>query len=121
MGKSPKDAEQKMTQVLTAWRTHAPDKTFAGLTLAQFEAKIAPAQQHRTRIKELNEELDEETILRDQSDDAVAVVIKQVVAGVLADPEHGPNSPIYQSMGYTREDDRKSGLHRNTRTEPATK
>ena len=110
MAKGPKDAEERMNRILNAWRTHAPDKSFAGMTLAQFETKLAPAQQHRTRIKELNEELDEETILRDQSDEEVAVVIKQVVAGVLADPTEGPNSPIYQSMGYTREDDRKSGL-----------
>ena len=112
MAKGPKDAEQKLNRILNAWRTHAPDKSFGGLTFKQFEAAVAPAQQHRARIVELNEELNEETIARDHADEANGVLIRQVVAGVLADPDDCPDSAIYEGMGYTRDSERKSGLTR---------
>jgi hypothetical protein len=34
------------------------------------------------------------------------------VNGVLADPEEGPDSPLYEAFGYTRASERKSGLTR---------
>jgi hypothetical protein len=91
------------------------------MTLAEFKAAVAPSQQHRIRLKQLNEETNAETIGRDQADEVTAQLIKQVVAGVLADPTEGPNSAIYAGMGYTREADRKSGLHRTKHKEPDTK
>ncbi len=43
--------------------------------------------------------------------------IQLVVAGVLADPNEGPDSPLYEAFGYTRKSERKSGLTRKG-TEP---
>ncbi|MCA1593575.1 MAG: hypothetical protein LC754_13180 [Acidobacteria bacterium] len=42
---SPKDNEQRMERMINAWRTLAPDKTFGGMTLAQFEASAKPARE----------------------------------------------------------------------------
>ena len=112
MGKSPKEVEEKLNRVLTSWSTHADKKSFGGMTLAEFKAAVAPSQQHRTRINELNEELNEETIARDHADEVTVNLIRQVVAGVLADPTEGPDSATYEGMGYTRDSERKSGLTR---------
>lgn len=109
---SPKDFEEKMERMLNAWRALAPEKTFGGMTLAQFEAVAAPAQAARRRIIELTEQLSKATAERDASDKAFAVKAQQVVAGVLADPTEGPDSALYQAFGYTRKSDRKSGLTR---------
>ena len=42
----------------------------------------------------------------------VGVHIGPVVAGVIGDPAFGPNSSVYELMGYTRKSERKSGLTR---------
>ena len=120
MAKSPKEIEEKLNLVLTSWQTHAAQKSFGGMTLAEFKAKIAPSQQHRARIVELNEELSEEMVARDHADEDTETFIRQVVAGVLADPSEGPDSATYGGFGYTCESERKSGLTRKHK-EPATK
>ena len=114
---SPKSIEQKIERMLNAWRTLAPDKTFGGMTLAQFEAAAAPSLTKRQLIANLNSQLAEATAARDQADDVFLSKARQVVAGVIADPTEGPDSALYQEMGYTRESDRKSGLHRGKQKE----
>jgi hypothetical protein len=109
---SPKDFEQKMERMLNAWRSLAPEKMFGGMTLAQFEAVVAPAQAARRRIIDLSEQTAKAIAERDAADKVFVVRAQQVVAGVLADPTEGPDSALYQAFGYTRKSDRKSGLTR---------
>ena len=35
-----------------------------------------------------------------------------VINGILADPDEGPDSPLYEAIGYTRRSERKTGLTR---------
>jgi hypothetical protein len=118
---SPKQIEERINKMLNAWRTIAPDKKFAGLTLDEFAAIAAPSIAKRKRIDELDNEVAQVKVERDQADEVFNDKAQQVVAGVLADPEFGPNSALYQGFGYTRKDDRKSGLHRTKHKEPETK
>ena len=118
MPNSPKDNEQRMEKMLNAWRTLAPDKTFGEMTLAQFEALITRAQAARQRINDLNDQLTEAHAERDAADDAVTDKSKLVVAGVLADPNFGPDSALYEAFGYTRESEYKSGLTRKGKPTP---
>lgn len=100
---SPKEIEEKIKRMLEAWRTLAPQKTFGGMTLAQFEAACAPSLSARQRITELETQLSRETAGRDDAADAVFNGKAQlVVAGVLADPTEGADSPLYEAFGYTR-------------------
>ncbi len=82
---SPKDFEQKMERMLNVWRALAPEKTFGGMTLAQFEAVVAPAQSARRRIIDLTEQTSKAIAERDAADKVFVVRAQQVVAGVLAD------------------------------------
>lgn len=41
------------------------------------------------------------------------------VKGVVADPNFGDNSALYEAMGYIRKSDRKSGLTRKSATPKA--
>ena len=117
---SPKDKELKMQQMLTAWQTLASSKSFGGMTLAQFQAIAAPAAAARQTIADLEDQLAQAKNARDDADAVFAEKVQLVVAGVQADPTEGPDSSLYEAMGYTRKSERKSGLTRKGRTPPAT-
>ncbi|HEY0173867.1 MAG TPA: hypothetical protein VGB98_22825 [Pyrinomonadaceae bacterium] len=110
-----KKTEEKIERMLNAWRTLAPDKTFAGMTLAQFEATTAPSTAARRKIDALEAQLAEAYAERDRADEGVEVKSKQVVAGVLADPTEGDDSALYGAFGYTRASEQKTGLTRRKR------
>lgn len=109
---APKDNLLRIQRVLTGWQALAPTKSFAGMTLAQFQAAVQPSLDTRQRIDLLEEELRQEQTNRDNADELSLTKVQQVVNGVLADPEEGPDSALYESFGYTTKRDRKSGLTR---------
>jgi hypothetical protein len=112
MPTGPKDNEEKMQRMLNSWEALAPDKSFGGMTLAQFRAATQPSQAARDRIDDLEEQLRQAQNDRDRADEDFLVKAQLVVAGVLADPTFGPDSALYEGFGYTRKSDRKSGLTR---------
>ena len=87
---------------------------------AQFEAAAQPARAARDRINDLEDQLTQAITDRETADEAFAEKAQLVVNGVLADPTEGANSALYEAMGYTRKDERKSGLTRKT-NKPAAK
>ena len=115
-----KKTEEKIERMLNAWRTLAPDKTFAGMTLAQFEAAAAPSKAARQKIDALEAQLAEAYADRDRANDDFEAVAKRVIAGVLADPTEGPDSALYEAFGYTRTSERKTGLTRRKRNPTPT-
>ncbi len=112
MAGSPKDMELKLQRMLNGWETLAPDKTFGGMTLQQFKTAAQPAQAARQRLEELDDQRQQAIAQREAADDTLQTRMRQVIAGVLADPAEGPDSALYESMGYTRTSERKSGLTR---------
>ena len=115
---TPRDIEQKIERMVTAWRSLAPDKSFGGMTLTQFESVAGPSLATRQRIDELEDQLKQAMADRDDADEVFATRAQLVVAGVLADPTEGPDSALYQAFGYTRKSDRKRGLTRKRSGEP---
>ncbi len=120
MPNSPKQNQLKMERILNAWQTLAPAKSFGGMTLTQFEAAAQPARDARDRIDDLEDQRTQAITDRETADEAFAEKAQLVVNGVLADPTEGANSALYEAMGYTRKDERKSGLTRKT-NKPETK
>jgi hypothetical protein len=114
---SPKDIEEKIGRMVNGWRTFAPDKSFGGMTLAQFEALAAPALAARREIEELESRRAQKIVERETADTAFNARAQQVVAGVLADPTEGPDSALYEAFGYTRASDRKTGLTRKRKAQ----
>jgi hypothetical protein len=122
MPKAPKDTEEKMERMLNAWRTLAPDKSFGGMTLAQFESTAAgPARAARQHIDDLNDQLTQSLAEREQADDVFSTKAQLVTSGVLADPTEGPDSALYAAFGYTRKSERKSGLTRRSNKQTPAK
>jgi hypothetical protein len=120
MPTGPKDNEQKMQRMINAWETLAPDKSFGGMTLAQFQAAAQPAQAARQRIDDLEDQLKQAQADRDDADEAFLAKAQLVVNGVLADATEGPDSALYEAFGYRRKSERRSGLTRK-RNQPPTK
>jgi hypothetical protein len=116
----PKDTKEKLARILNAWRTLAPDKSFGGMTLAQFEAACAPSSTTRALIAELEDRLAQAHADRDAADTVTASKLQLVVNGILADPTEGADSALYEAIGYTRKSERKTGLTRK-RKEPEKK
>ena len=112
MGNTPKSNELKMEKILNAWETLAAAKSFGGMTLAQFQAIAAPAKAAREQIEDLEAQLTAALAARDAADQTVFAKVELIVNGVRADPTEGPDSALYEAMGYTRKSDRKSGLTR---------
>jgi hypothetical protein len=115
--RSPKDIEEKLDKMITAWNLLAPAKSFGGMTRQEFEEACFPSKETRGLIEELQIQLARAIDQRDAADKVSAAKMQLVVAGVLADPTEGPDSALYEAFGYTRKSERKSGLTRKG-TEP---
>ena len=116
MPNTPKSNEDKMLKVLQAWRTLAPDKSFGGLKVDQFQNFVDASLAPRQRLLQLEDEQKQEIANRENADETTLSKIELIVAGVLADPTEGADSALYEAMGYVRKSERKSGLTRKKKT-----
>ena len=103
----------KVKQVVIAWETLAPAKTFGGLTLEQFKARTKPSFDLRNQIDVLDNQSIDVSTRRNDADTTSNSAALLVVNAVKGDPEHGEDSALYAAMGYVRKSDRQSGLMRN--------
>lgn len=111
-GNSYKDREDQIVAVGDAWKRYAADKTLAGLTLEQFQQRATECRQALCRVEDLENQLlgarnERERLFREMKQ--LIMYIKNAVSG---DPSLGPDSSMYEAMGYVRTSDRKSGLRR---------
>lgn len=112
MPNNPKANEEKMLQVLNGWKTLAPEKRYGNMTVEDYEAQVNRSLAPRRRLNELKDEELRELANRDSEDEITMEKVQFIVNGVLADPTEGPNSALYESFGYVRKSERKSGLTR---------
>ena len=109
---SPKSFEEKIERMLNAWRTIAPQKSFGGTSLSQFQEAAEPSRDIRLRIEDYQNYITQAIAERERADAAFNARAQLVVAGILADPTEGPDSALYEAFGYTRKSERKTGLTR---------
>jgi len=102
----------KVSRIIAAWETLAPTESFGGYTLEQFKAKAQQAMDRDAQLSDLNNELTDVHNLRESAIDVVHGAALLVVNGVKATQKFGEDSSLYQTMGYVRKSDRKSGLVR---------
>ena len=106
----------KAKQVVSAWETLAPTKSFGGMTLAQFKVKVKPSLDVRDEINTLDNQAIDAGTRRDDADVISIETTLLVVNAVKGDPEHGEDGALYAAMGYIRKSDRQSGLSRKAQT-----
>ena len=99
-----------------AWRELAPDVTFAGMTLTQFEEAVSAPLTLRDGIVALAKQLEGKKTERSNADQAATEVLALVVNSVRGTPGFGEDSALYRAFGYVRKSERKSGLTRKGTT-----
>jgi hypothetical protein len=112
MSSSPKENLDKINAVTSAWETLRPEKTFAGMTLAQFKTKVKPSLDARTAVAAAENQLIAAQDQRDDADEVSISAIQFVVHAVKGDPDEGEDGELYEALGYVRKSERSSGLHR---------
>jgi hypothetical protein len=120
MADSPKDNETKLNRILNAWKTLASDKTFAGMTVVQFETDISPSFTTRQQLEDLD---DQRTHLLNTRANADTTSLAKGGPGRCRRPgrsSFGPDSSLIEAMGYVRKSERKSGLTRKGSNAPST-
>lgn len=112
MADSPKVIEEKYTRILNAWKTLAADKTFGRITLEQLETQVAKSNATRERLATLEDEIKQQQANRATEDAITLQMCSLLVKNVVADSDFGDDSALYETMGYIRKSNRKSGLTR---------
>lgn len=100
-----------------ALREFAPDTAFGGVKLADFEPFVETCRKDRDDIVD-HDNLGKGLIVKRENDDDTALGKRElIVNGVIGDPNFGPDSALYEALGFVRKSDRKSGLTRKKNTE----
>src|SRR6185312_13722379 len=110
MAKAPKVYKSETQKIINAWETLAPDVVFAGMTLAQFKAKVQPSFDERETISTLRNDLLAALDRRDDADKVTSAACQKVIHSVKGHPDFGDDSGLYDAMGYVRKSARASGL-----------
>jgi hypothetical protein len=108
----PAKSIEWLDTVSHAWASNSPEKSFFGLTLAQYRDGVKPSYDIRVEIAETQKRLKGLLAKRDDADAASFKLTQSIVQAVKADPTEGENSPLYAAMGYVRKSERSSGLTR---------
>jgi len=109
------DQMDKVEAITNAWKLNAPNATFAGMTFQDFIQAIAPFLKVRQDLIELTTRVATLKAQRAAAEKSASVILDRVVAGVRADVEHGPDSPLWAAMGFVRKSARKRRLTRKSK------
>ncbi len=118
---TPKKALEKLELTETAWETHAPDKKFYNIGLAEYKAKVQLSRDIRATIANLEQQLTAATNQRDDIDADNLTLEQNVAKAIAGDPNFGDDSDLYEGTGRVRKSERKSGLTRKKAIEEPPK
>jgi len=121
MANNPSANKTKLDDILNAWEELAPDKSFGGMTLAQFKAVVKPSLDTRAELAKLEPQITHWQNRREDADVVSNTAVQKVVKGVMGDPAFGEDSDLYEGMGYVRKSERKSGLTKKKTAAPEPK
>ena len=107
---------EKLNQLLKGWQDHAPDKSFGGMTLAEFKVKVKPSFDARESIEAAKSQWKDGQNRLANSDVETLRLTQRVVNAIKGDPDMGDDSSLYEAAGYVRRSERKSGLGRKAKT-----
>jgi hypothetical protein len=114
---------KQLSTLIEVWTALRPTKSFAGMTLEQFQVAVGPSLDARARLAAANRQAKEAIVDRDNADQQAAVLVDRMIAAFVAEEEDGYNGVLYAKLGYVRKADRSSGLTRRASadaTAPAT-
>ena len=112
MAKTNPYIADRITVFRTAWQELALQESFAGMTLAGFEAATTLPLTLRDQILALEKQVEGRKTERIKADAAANLLLELVVNSVRGTPLHGPDSSLYRALGYVRKSERRTGLTR---------
>lgn len=112
----PKKIDTSIKEISNAWEELAPDKSFGGMTLAEFQAKVKPSLDSRKKLSGAQDQRISAQSDRTKNDDASRRTLLLVVNAIKGDPTEGEDSALYEACGYVPKSKRKSGLSRKAKT-----
>jgi hypothetical protein len=95
-----------------AWRELAPETSFAGMTLEQFEGAVSTVSTLQSEITVIGTQLDAKKAEKSIAERATNELLELVVNSVRGTPGFGADCALYRAFGYVRKSERKSGLTR---------
>ena len=107
MKQSTKTITERRSQFLASWREHAPEASFAGLTLEQFETEAAKPFEIRDRMQAARTQLSGLKIERDLADEELGELFVTVANAIRGDRAFGLDSALYRSLGFVPKSERK--------------
>jgi hypothetical protein len=113
---NPKRVAAKLQKVVDAWTALRPTKTFSGMTLDQFKAKVQPSLAARDQLVTVQSQAKDNRQIRHDSDSTSLNLAQLVVNSVKGDPDEGESGGLYAAMGYVPKNQRRSGLTRKGQT-----
>jgi hypothetical protein len=110
MGKySTAAVTRKRAQFLSSWAEYAQDKSFAGLTLEEFEVKSTEPLNVRKDLGDARTKAAGLILKRDQADDVLNDDLLLIAHAIRADKDFGEDCPLYRSLGFVPKSERKTG------------
>lgn len=110
---------EKLEETEMAWETHAPNAKFYNMTLAEYKAKVQLSRDARTLAANLQQQLDAAKNQIKDADKENLGLEKNIAKAIAGDPNYGEDSDLYEGTGRIRKSERKTGLTRKKKTEPA--
>ncbi len=98
MSTAPKNALAQLTQAMQAWETLRQTKSFTGMTLAQFKAKLQPSLTARANQAVIEAQMTAALDQRDNTDKISAAIVLLVVNAVKGDPEEGKDGELFYEV-----------------------
>jgi len=102
----------RIQTIRASLRELAPEATFAGMTLTQFEEAVSAPLTLRDEIVALEKQLDGKKTEVSKADMTANELLDLVVNSVRGTPGYGQDCALYRAFGYVRKSERKSGLTR---------
>ena len=102
----------RRNQFIAAWRENAPEATFDGRTLAQFEAETLEPFNVSLLMEAAKAQMSGLMMDRDQAHAALNRKLVMVAKAVRGHFAYGEDSKMYRAMGYVPLSERQSGLTR---------
>ena len=104
-----KTVSHRREQFLSSWLEFAPDVTFAGLSLAQFEEKSKTPLEARKSIMEVQTKLRGLLLDRKKADELLNQDLILIAHAIRGNESFGENCALYRSLGFVPKSERKRG------------
>jgi hypothetical protein len=110
---------RKRAQFLSSWEEYAQDKSFAGMTLSEFETKSETPLAVRKELAAARTKANGLILKRDKADDSLNEDLILIAHAIRADKNFGEDCPLYRSLGFVPKSERRTGRRRGNSPAPS--